>query len=111
MPFVTLALEPSLTTTPLTMFVILSPSQTTSTTILIFVGLYLVLVLESTGMRTSARRARAIPALCIALAAAYVAIISFPPARSYFALTGPSALPVIVSVIQPPMEFPITVTS
>ncbi len=74
-------------------------SQTTSTTILIFVGLYLVLVLESTGMRTSARRARAIPALCIALAAAYVAIISFGPARSYFALTGPSALPVIVSVI------------
>jgi cation-transporting ATPase E len=76
-----------------------SESQTTSTTILIFVGLYLVLVLESTGMRTSIRRARAIPALCIALAALYVAIISFGPARSYFALAPPSALPVLVSII------------
>ncbi len=74
-------------------------SQTTSTTILIFVGLYLVLVLESTGMRTSIRRARAIPALCIALAALYVAIISLGPARSYFALAPPSGLPVLVSII------------
>jgi cation-transporting ATPase E len=76
-----------------------SESQTTSTTILIFVGLYLVLVLESTGMRTSIRRARAIPALCIVLAAIYVAIISLGPARSYFALAPPSALPVLVSII------------
>ena len=74
-------------------------SQTTSTTILIFVGLYLVLVLESTGMRTSPRRARAIPALCILLAAIYVAIISLAPARGYFALAPPSALPVLVSII------------
>ena len=76
-----------------------SESQTTSTTILIFVGLYLVMVLESTGMRTSVRRARAIPALCLALAAIYVAIISLGPARSYFALAPPSALPVFVSII------------
>jgi cation-transporting ATPase E len=76
-----------------------SESQTTSTTILIFVGLYLVLVLESTGMRTSIRRARAIPALCLLLAASYVAMISLGPARSYFALAPPSALPVLVSLI------------
>jgi cation-transporting ATPase E len=76
-----------------------SESQTTSTTILILVGLYLVLVLESTGMRTSLRRARAIPALCLVLVAIYVAIISLGPARSYFALAPPSALPVLVSVI------------
>jgi magnesium-transporting ATPase (P-type) len=76
-----------------------SESQTTSTTILIFVGLYLVLVLESTGMRTSIRRARAIPALCLLLAAAYVAMISLGPARSYFALAPPSTLPVLVSLI------------
>jgi cation-transporting P-type ATPase E len=76
-----------------------SESQTTSTTILIFVGLYLVLVLESTGMRTSLRRARAIPALCLVLAAIYIVIISLGPARDYFALAPPSALPVLVSII------------
>ena len=76
-----------------------SESQTTSTTILILVGLYLVLVLESTGMRTSVRRARAIPALCLLLVIAYVAMISLGPARSYFALAPPSTLPVLVSLI------------
>jgi magnesium-transporting ATPase (P-type) len=74
-------------------------SQTTSTTILILVGLYLVMVLESTGMRTSVRRARAIPALCLLLAVLYVAIISLGPARDYFALAAPSTLPVLVSLI------------
>jgi cation-transporting P-type ATPase E len=76
-----------------------SESQTTSTTILILVGLYLVMVLESTGMRTSIRRARAIPALCLLLAILYGAIISLGPARSYFALAPPSTLPVLVSLI------------
>jgi cation-transporting ATPase E len=76
-----------------------SESQTTSTTILILVGLYLVMVLESTGMRTSVRRARAIPALCLLLVIAYVAMISLGPARSYFALAPPSTLPVLVSLI------------
>ncbi|MEO9174893.1 MAG: HAD-IC family P-type ATPase [Gaiellales bacterium] len=76
-----------------------SESQTTSTTILILVGLYLVLVLESTGMRTSVRRARAIPALCLLLVIAYVAMISLGPLRSYFALAPPSTLPVLVSLI------------
>jgi cation-transporting ATPase E len=76
-----------------------SESQTTSTTILILVGLYLVMVLESTGMRTSVRRARAIPALCLLLVAAYGGIISLGPARSYFALAPPSTLPVLVSLI------------
>jgi hypothetical protein len=58
-----------------------------------------VMVLESTGMRTSVRRARAIPALCLLLAALYVVIISLGPARSYFALAPPSTLPVLVSLI------------
>ncbi len=68
-------------------------SQTTSTTILILVGLYLVMVLESTGMRTSVRRARAIPALCLLLVIVYVAIISLGPARDYFALAPPRRCP------------------
>ena len=76
-----------------------SESQTTSTTILILVGLYLVLVLESTGMRTSVRRARAIPALCLLLVIAYGAMISLGPARDYFSLAPPSTLPVLVSLI------------
>ena len=76
-----------------------SESQTTSTTILIFVGLYLVLVLESTGMRTSVRRARAIPALCLALAAIYVAIISLGARTQLLRARSPSALPVFVSII------------
>ena len=74
-------------------------SQTTSTTILTLVGLYIVLVLESSSMRRSALRARAIPALCAALAVAYFLILAWAPAREFFALAEPSALPITVSII------------
>jgi cation-transporting ATPase E len=77
----------------------LSESQTTSVTILVFVSLYLVLVLESGGMRRSPRRARMVPLLCAGVALAYLAILSWPAARHLFALAAPTALPMIVAVI------------
>ncbi len=57
-------------------------SQTTSTTILVFVGLYLVLVLESGSMRRSRIRGALVPLLVVALAASYLVVLSDPgPAR------------------------------
>ncbi len=50
-------------------------------------------------MRRSALRARAVPALCAALAVAYFLILAWAPAREFFALAEPSALPITVSII------------
>jgi cation-transporting ATPase E len=77
----------------------LAESQTTSVTILVFVSLYLVLVLESGGMRRSPQRARMVPLLCGAVAVTYLLILSWPPARDLFALAAPTALPMIVALI------------
>ena len=77
----------------------LPESQTTSVTILVFVGLFLVLVVESGGMRASVRRARLIPALCVALAVGYLAVLAWAPAREFFALAPPSFLPMLVAII------------
>jgi len=74
-------------------------SQTTSVSILIFVGLYAVLVLESGGMRRSTLRARAVPALCAAMLVAYLALIIWKPGREFFGLAAPSLLPILVAVI------------
>ena len=74
-------------------------SQTTSTTILVFVGLYLVLVLESGSMRRSRIRGALVPLLVVALAASYLVVLSVPFLRDAFALAAPSALPMIVSII------------
>jgi FtsH-binding integral membrane protein len=74
-------------------------SQTTSLTILVFVGLYLVLVLESGSMRRSRLRGALVPLLVGALAVGYLVVLSFPSTRGAFALGTPSGLPVVVSVI------------
>jgi P-type E1-E2 ATPase len=74
-------------------------SETTSLTILVFVGLYLVLVLESGSMRRSRLRGALVPTLVGALAVGYLAIISFPAPREWFGLASPSGLPLVVSVI------------
>jgi cation-transporting ATPase E len=74
-------------------------SQTTSMTILVFVGLYLVLVLESGSMRRSRVRGALVPLLVGLLAASYLVVLSFPSLRSAFALGTPSGLPIIVSII------------
>ena len=55
-------------------------SQTTSMTILVFVGLYLVLVLESGSMRRSRVRGALVPLLVGLLAVAYLVILAFPGA-------------------------------
>ena len=77
----------------------LAQSQTTSVTILTLVGLYLVLVLESGGMRASRQRGTLVPLLVALLVCGYVAVLLFEPARSYFALAAPSLLPVSVSLV------------
>jgi cation-transporting P-type ATPase E len=74
-------------------------SQTTSMTILVFVGLYLVLVLESGSMRRSRVRGALVPLLVALLAAAYLVVLSIPFLRDAFALAAPSPLPMIVSII------------
>jgi cation-transporting ATPase E len=74
-------------------------SQTTSLTILTFVGLYLVLVLESGSMRRSRIRGALVPLLVGLLAVGYLVILSFPGSRAVFALGTPSGLPIVVSVI------------
>jgi magnesium-transporting ATPase (P-type) len=74
-------------------------SETTSLTILTFVGLYLVLVLESGSMRRSRIRGALLPLLVGLLAVGYLLILSFPATRSAFALGAPSGLPIVVSVI------------
>ncbi len=74
-------------------------SQTTSLTILVFVGLYLVLVLESGSMRRSRIRGALIPLLVGLLALGYLVILSFPGPRGAFGLSTPSGLPIVVSII------------
>ena len=74
-------------------------SQTTSLTILVFVGLYLVLVLESGSMRRSRLRGALVPALVGALGHRLPGHPLVPGLRDAFALGTPSALPVVVSVI------------
>ena len=74
-------------------------SQTTSLTILVFVGLYLVLVLESGSMRRSRLRGALIPLLVGVLAVVYLVILSLPALRDAFALGEPSGLPMVASVI------------
>jgi cation-transporting ATPase E len=66
-------------------------ARTVATTVLVLVGLYLILALESTGAR---RRRTAVLALCIGMAAVYVAVLALPLTRSFFALTvpGPAAV-------------------
>ena len=76
----------------------LAESQTTSVTILTLVGLYLVLVLESGGMRASRQRGTLVPLLVALLVISYIGVLAFEPARAYFALAAPSALPVLVAL-------------
>ena len=74
-------------------------SETTSLTILTFVGLYLVLVLESGSMRRSRVRGALVPLLVGLLAVGYLVILSIPTLRGAFALGAPSGLPIVVSIV------------
>lgn len=61
-------------------------ARTIATTVLVAVGLYLVLSLESAG---STRRSGIVGTMCLALAAAYVLVLLLPGARHFFQLAPP----------------------
>ena len=61
-------------------------ARTIATTVLIAVGLYLVLALESSG---SLRRSGIVGAMCLALAGSYVAVLLVPGLRGFFQLAAP----------------------
>jgi magnesium-transporting ATPase (P-type) len=63
-------------------------ARTIATTVLVAVGLYLVLVLESTG---SLRRSGIVGAMCLVLAGAYAAVLVMPGARHFFQFAVPGA--------------------
>jgi magnesium-transporting ATPase (P-type) len=70
-------------------------ARTVATTVLVIVGLYLILVLESTG----GRRSYAVSTLCAALGGAYVAVLVLPSLRHFFALVVMSPGAIAASLI------------
>src|SRR6266540_3395688 len=70
-------------------------ARTVATTVLVLVGLYLILALEST---TGARRA-AVLVLCLVMAALYAAVLALPSLRSFFALVVPGPAAVAAALI------------
>ena len=73
----------------------LERSQTVATTVLVIVGLYLILALEASGLR----RGAAVSMMCIALAALYVVVLSFPPTRDFFAVSPPGPAVVAIALV------------
>jgi cation-transporting P-type ATPase E len=69
-------------------------ARTTATTVLVAVGLYLVMALEAAGRR----RGLAVTALCAALGALYVLIVTFEGTRHFFSLAIPGAWSLIAIV-------------
>ncbi|HTR72262.1 MAG TPA: HAD-IC family P-type ATPase [Solirubrobacteraceae bacterium] len=63
-------------------------ARTIATTVVVVVGLYLVLVLESTG---SVRRSGIVGAMCLALAGAFAVILLLPATRHFFQFAAPGA--------------------
>jgi cation-transporting ATPase E len=63
-------------------------ARTIAATVLIAVGLYLVLVLESTG---SLRRSGIVGAMCAVLGGAYAAVLLVPSVRHFFQFAAPGA--------------------
>jgi hypothetical protein len=70
-------------------------SRTVATTVLVVVGLYLILVLESTG----GRRTVAVTTLVVALGVAYLAVLALPGLRDFFALAVPGFRAIVASGI------------
>jgi magnesium-transporting ATPase (P-type) len=71
----------------------LRDARTVATTVLVAVGLYLIVVLEAGNRRRSA----AVIALCLALAALYLAVLAVPATRDFFALAAPEAAVLLTS--------------
>ena len=69
-------------------------ARTVATTALVLVGLYLIVALEASGLRRSAW----VGTLCTTMLAAFLAAISLPSTRSFFALAPPSVAIVLTAV-------------
>jgi cation-transporting ATPase E len=67
-------------------------ARTVATSVLVYVGLYLVWLLE----RASSLHPRLVGALCLLLGGGYVALLMLPPLRDFFALSAPE--PAIVAL-------------
>jgi cation-transporting ATPase E len=70
-------------------------SRTVATTVLVVVGLYLILVLESTG----GRRTVAVTTLVVALGISYLVVLALPGLRVFFALAVPGFRAIVASTI------------
>jgi hypothetical protein len=66
----------------------LDESRTVATTVLVIVGLYLILALES----STPRRGAAVSALCAVMAGLYALILILPFTRHFYALAIPGPL-------------------
>jgi cation-transporting ATPase E len=69
-------------------------ARTVATTVLVATGLYLVIVLES----SSRVRGYTVGALCAALLALYLVVLSLPGWRDFFELSSPDPLVIICSI-------------
>ncbi|HEU4703596.1 MAG TPA: HAD-IC family P-type ATPase [Conexibacter sp.] len=67
-------------------------ARTVATSVLVYVGLYLVWLLE----RASSLHPRLVGTLCVVLGAGYAAMLLLPPTRRFFALSAPE--PAIVAL-------------
>ena len=70
-------------------------ARTVATTVLVFVGLYLILALEVAGRV----RGAAVSTLCGVLAILYVLSLAAPPTRDFFELAGPSLGILMTSIV------------
>jgi cation-transporting ATPase E len=73
----------------------LVPARTVATTVLIVVGLYLIVVLETEGLRRTA----AVLVLCAALAGAYVLVLVVPVVRRFYELALPSGAVLLTAIV------------
>ena len=70
-------------------------ARTVATTVLVFVGLYLILALEVTGRV----RGAAVSTLCVVLGVIYLLALAAPPTRHFFELSAPSPGIIFTAVV------------
>ncbi len=70
-------------------------ARTVATTVLVAVGLYLIIVLEA----SSKMRGYTVGALCVALFALYLVVLSLPGWRDFFEVAAPDPAIILVSLV------------
>ena len=73
----------------------LTSARTVATTVLVGVGLYLILVLEASGLR----RGAAVTGLCVALAVLYGLVLAVPGTRHFFQLAAPGPVILLIAAV------------